>query len=94
MSAFYSFLNKAKDTAVALKNKSGSLIEGTKLNLAVAREEDLIEKDYIEIGKKTYANFNSGQIDNPEYSKIFEEIDSDEAKLRLLKRQIADIKRV
>ena len=92
MSAFDLFLNKAKDTAKMVTNKSGEIIESAKLNLAVSNEEDKIEKVYTEIGKKLYGTYCSGKSVDEDVHKLCVEVDDEEAKIRMLKKKIGDLK--
>jgi len=92
MSAFDLFLSKAKDTAKKVTNKSGEIIEIAKLNLAVTNEEDKIEKVYTEIGKKLYGTYCAGQSVDQDIKNLCEEVDDEEARVRMLKRKIGDLK--
>ncbi|MEI6601995.1 MAG: zinc-ribbon domain-containing protein [Clostridia bacterium] len=92
MSIFSILFNNAKVTAKNVTHKTGEMIEGAKLSFAVSTEEDKIEKTYASIGKKIYEEHCAGQSFDEDINSYCEEVDSEEAKIRLLNRTIAELK--
>jgi len=91
MSFFDMLFKGAKATAQNVGHKTGEIIEVTKLNFSVSAEEEKIEKIFIALGKRQYEAHCAGQTEE-EFVSICEEIDSEEAKIRLLQRAIAELK--
>lgn len=52
---------KISKTAINVTKKSESIVEITKLNLAIGNEEDKIKRMFTEIGSELYRNFLNGQ---------------------------------
>ena len=92
MSIFDILFKSAKSTAKNVSHKTGEIIEITKLNFAVSTEEEKIEKLFVELGKRQFSEHCEGQNEDPVYNSICEEIDSEEAKVRLLNRAIAELR--
>lgn len=90
MAMFEKFRDKAMNLAEVGMNKAKEVGEITKLNLAVASEEESIRKAYIEIGKLYYAS-NAINPD-PVYAEYCMKIGEYKAKIELNKAKIAEIK--
>lgn len=72
----------ATDTYNTVADKSGKMIEDTKLKISIAEKEDEISKIYEEMGKTVYDSYKSGEDvgkafskDGKRIDKIFSEID-------------------
>ncbi|MEI6131791.1 MAG: hypothetical protein WCQ41_03055 [Bacillota bacterium] len=92
MSSEKDLVNGAKSVAKTVLHKTSDFIEATKLSINVSNKEDSIEKYFAKIGKLVYESHENGKDIIDEMKQICEEVDSEEAKIRILKRKIADIR--
>ena len=67
--------NTATNTYNTVANKSGKLIEETKLKLAISDKETDIEKIYQEIGKTVYDQYKDGEDVGKVFTKECKKID-------------------
>lgn len=92
MSTMDAVMKKLSTAAKTVTQKTGEFVELTKLNLNVSNEEDKLEKIYSEIGKMVYGSYSAGQEVSDEIQKLCESVDDEEAKIRIIKRKIAELK--
>ena len=86
---------KVGDTASSTYNtvadKSGKLIEETKLKIAISDKETDIDEIYEEIGKTVYNAYKAGEDVGKEFTKQGKKIDKLNEEIGSLKRQIHEI---
>lgn len=82
----------ASDTYNTVADKSGKMIEDTKLKIAISEKQEEISKVYEEMGKAVYDAYKSGEDvgkaftkDSKKVDKIMSEIDDMNAKILLNK---------
>lgn len=94
-----SFINKFKDTANVLANKTKeagnsigsatkSAVEKQKLKSAISKEELNIEKQYKEIGKKYVELFSDKETVDPEFVDYLNAIETSKQEIEKLQAQI------
>lgn len=86
MSFFDDLSKKVGDVASTAAKKSGELVETTKINMSISKEEESITKIYTEIGKK-YFEANSDSADS-EYAGLFDTIKKHQDTINELKEKI------
>jgi len=90
MAFFDDLKNKVSSTAKNVAQKSGELVEITKLNLSISSEQDKINKVYAEIGALVYKSFKEGQ--ETEFVQQCEAIKASEAVIAETKAKILELK--
>ncbi|MFL0195167.1 hypothetical protein ACJDU8_06250 [Clostridium sp. WILCCON 0269] len=89
-----SFLDNLSKTvgsaASTAAKKSGELVEITKINMSINKEEESINRVYAEIGKKFY-EINADSIGNDGYNKFFEQIKKHQQTINELKKKLNQI---
>ena len=89
--SFLDNLNKTVGSAAsAAAKKSGELVEITKINMSINKEEDSINKVYAKIGKKFY-EVNVDSMENDEYAKLFKQIKKHQQTINELKKKLKQI---
>ncbi|WP_368490787.1 hypothetical protein [Clostridium sp. BJN0013] len=89
--SFLDNLNKTVGSAAsAAAKKSGELVEITKINMSINKEEDSINKVYAKIGKKFY-EVNVDSMENDEYAKLFKQIKKHQQTINELKKKLNQI---
>ncbi|WP_368490864.1 hypothetical protein [Clostridium sp. BJN0013] len=89
--SFLDNLNKTVGSAAsAAAKKSGELVEITKINMSINKEEDNINKVYAKIGKKFY-EANADSMENDEYAKLFKQIKKHQQTINELKKKLKQI---
>lgn len=88
-----SFLNdlskKVGSAASTAAKKSGELVETTKINMSISKEEDGINKIYAEIGKRVF-EADKDSADSP-YAELFDSIKRHQDTIRELKEKLKQI---
>lgn len=83
---------KVGDTASSTYNtvadKSGKLIEETKLKIAISDKETDIDEVYEEIGKAVYEQYKAGEDVGKEFTKLSKKIDKFNEEIKDMKTKI------
>lgn len=82
------------EAAQTAAKKSGELVEITKLNLNVNAEEDKVNKLYLQIGKKVYASYISGEAADSTIQNDCRTITEHEGTIKEIKDKIMQVKNV
>ncbi len=83
---------KITETAKTVTKKSESLVEITKLNLAIGNEEDKIKKAFLEIGSELYKNFQNGESYGDYFDTKCTEIKEMEENIAKLRERVLSLK--
>lgn len=94
MAFFENFAKKVGETAQAVGQKSGELVEITKINLNIGAEEEKTNKVYEKIGKQVYQNHCEGKKVAPELSEMCEEIKGYQDTIECLKQKLLEVKNI
>ncbi len=93
MALFDQVKDTIKKTAVAAYDKSGQLVDITKIKLAIVSAEGAAEKLYKELGEMYYKDANDGKINDEEAIKsLCDAIDAKLEEIETLKSKIASKK--
>ena len=95
MEWFEQVKDTVKKTAAAAYDKSGQLVDITKVKLSIVSAEGAVEKLYKELGEIYYKDSKDGTINDPEAIKgICETIDSKLEEIKALNLKIAALKKM
>lgn len=92
MDWFEQVKDTVKKTAAAAYDKSGQLVDITKLKLSLTTAEGAAEKLYKEIGELAYKNAKNGTVSEEILKGLYEAVDAKLAEIEELKSRIAAIK--
>ncbi|GAA0181637.1 hypothetical protein SH2C18_41440 [Clostridium sediminicola] len=82
----------AKENSKKVADKSGELLESSKLSLKISSEESKISTLYKEIGKITYENYKYGSAIDNSVADLCVNIDEINESIQTLKDQITALK--
>ena len=85
------FLDKLKETARTIGDKTGDVIESTKLHARMNKEKGSIKDEMEEIGKLVYERFTNGEI-YPAFLELCESIKIHYENIQALEAEIEMIK--
>jgi vacuolar-type H+-ATPase subunit I/STV1 len=85
MDFFNNLGKKIGNTAKSVTKKSEELVEATKVNMAIDKEEDKIKKLMLEIGLELYSKFTAGE-------SFGDELDEKCAQIKAVEDNIADLR--
>ncbi|HEY8499121.1 MAG TPA: zinc-ribbon domain-containing protein [Clostridia bacterium] len=84
------FMDDLKKFGKNISQKTGDMVEVTKLNSAISQEKEKIRKLYYEIGTAIYEQYKTGN--NPEVEEKCAQIAEIEQKIEELQQKIQEIK--
>ncbi|WP_461206558.1 hypothetical protein [Clostridium sp. DL1XJH146] len=85
-------VDAAQKGAEKVSQKSGEVIETTKLNGKISTEEKKIKDIYYEIGKTLYENYKFGVAVDSDIAEFCVKIDESNGKIEEFKEEIQKIK--
>ena len=85
------FGKKVGEVAKITTKKSGDMLEKTKLNFNIKKEEDSIKKLYTEIGKEYYRSVISGEAISEKVGQLCDEIKKHKENIDTIKNEINQI---
>ncbi|WMJ22393.1 zinc-ribbon domain-containing protein [Paludicola sp. MB14-C6] len=94
MSAFDTFMDKAKDVYDVASKKTGELVEVSKLKMECVKVNNEIKKLYEKLGSCVYSMMKANYDNKDVVDGLVEEIDENLAKLSVLNQKLSDIKNV
>jgi ribosomal protein L37AE/L43A len=86
------FSKKVSDAAKSAAKKSGDLVEVTKLNRAVAAEEEKIREIYLLVGKSVFSKVQDGQTFDDDLMGFCRQVAEINGNIEIIKEKILDIK--
>jgi uncharacterized coiled-coil DUF342 family protein len=92
MPVFDNLGKKIGNIAQSAAKKSGEMVEITKMNLSINKEEDSIKKLYAEIGEYCYERVENGAQFDDEIVSLCQQINSHKNNISSLKEKINEIK--
>ena len=93
MADFFENLGKKiSEVAVDLGKKTEDAVDIQKLKSKVSSLKRSNDRDYLEIGRKVYEKFKSGEIDNLEYVDLCEAIEERDEEIAGAEAEIQRIK--
>lgn len=72
--------------------KSENLVEVSKLNMAIASEEKMVDDIYSKIGRKIYKDYKEKKINDKSLIDKCEEIEAIEKDINILKKKLLKLK--
>ena len=86
-------MDKMKDGLKSMDDKLGTVVDGGKAEIDVAKEENKIKEATKSIGEQVVKLMDDGKaFDDPEISRLFEDIKASRARIADLKKQQEDYK--
>ena len=90
MALFDDLKNKVTATAKNVAQKSGELVEITKLNMSISTEQEKINKVYAEIGAAVYNSYKAGNVIG--FDEQCQKIKESEDAIAVTKQKILELK--
>jgi len=95
MSMFNELTRAVTDTAKSAAKMSSDMVEVTRLTVAISAEEDKIDKQFYEIGKKVYENYDEKkEIADNEVSDLCAAVKDMERNITEMKTRIFSLKKI
>lgn len=94
MSAFDTFMEKAKDVYDVASKKAGELVEISKLKMECVKVNSEIKKLYEKLGSSVYSMMKANYDNQDVVNGLVEEIDENLEKLSALNQKLSDYKNV
>ena len=94
MSVLNDLTKVVTDTAKTVGKKSSDIMEVTKLNLAISSEEEKIEKQLFEIGRKVYLDFSETGIAGEDVIELCKDVQFMENSIADMKTRILGLRKI
>ena len=94
MSVLNDFTKVVTDTAKTVGKKSSDMMEVTKLNLAISAEEEKIEKQLFEIGRKVYEQFTESETADEPVLELCKDVQFMENSITDMRTRILNLRKI
>ena len=82
------------DTAKSVSKKSSSMVEVTRLSMAINTEEDRIQRQFYEIGKKVYTEYTLDKGWDEEIAEMCKSVQVMEKNIADMKTKILNLRKI
>lgn len=86
------FFDKISEKASMAAKKSSDLIEISKINRDIGKEQEDIGKLFFEIGQKYYLNFRDSGKEDIQFKDLFDAIKQHEENIKIMNNKIEELK--